>query len=115
MIRINSDGSLDATFKSGLFGLTSVSVVHLLSDNKILVGGNFTTYNGASVGNLIRLNSDGSIDNSLNVGLGFGSGVPTSIVQSNDGKIIIGGSFKLYREKSVDGIIKINNDGTLCQ
>jgi uncharacterized delta-60 repeat protein len=71
MIRINSDGSLDATFKSGLFGLTSVSVVHLLSDNKILVGGNFTTYNGASVGNLIRLNSDGSIDNSLNVGLGF--------------------------------------------
>jgi uncharacterized delta-60 repeat protein len=115
MIRINSDGSLDATFKSGLFGLTSVSVVHLLSDNKILVGGNFTTYNGASVGNLIRLNSDGSIDNSLNVGLGFGSGVPTSIVQSYDGKIIIGGSFKLYREKSVDGIIKINNDGTLCQ
>jgi uncharacterized delta-60 repeat protein len=115
MIRINSDGSLDATFKSGLFGLTSVSVVHLLSDNKILVGGNFTTYNGASVGNLIRLNSDGSIDNSLNVGLGFGSGVPTSIVQSNEGKIIIGGSFKLYREKSVDGIIKINNDGTLCQ
>ena len=121
LIRINSDGSIDATFNSGLFGLTTVSagtavsVVHLLSDNKILVGGNFTTYNGASVGNLIRLNSDGSIDNSLNVGLGFGSGVPTSIVQSNDGKIIIGGSFKLYREKSVDGIIKINNDGTLCQ
>jgi uncharacterized delta-60 repeat protein len=115
LIRINSDGSIDATFNSGLFGLTTVSVVHLLSDNKILVGGNFTTYNGASVGNLIRLNSDGSIDNSLNVGLGFGTGVPTSIVQSNDGKIIIGGSFKLYREKSVDGIIKINNDGTLCQ
>ena len=115
LIRINSDGSIDATFNTGLFGLTTVSVVHLLSDNKILVGGNFTTYNGASVGNLIRLNNDGSIDNSLNVGLGFGSGVPTSIVQSNDGKIIIGGSFKLYREKSVDGIIKINNDGTLCQ
>jgi len=115
MIRINSDGSLDATFKSGLFGLTSVSVVHLLSDNKIMVGGNFTSFNGTSVGNLIRLNQDGSIDNSLNVGLGFGNGVPSSIVQSNDGKIIIGGSFKLYREKSVDGIIKINNDGTLCQ
>jgi len=115
LIRINSDGSIDATFNSGLFGLTSVSVVHLLSDNKILVGGNFTSYNGASVGNLIRLNNDGSIDNSLNVGLGFGGGVPTSIVQSNDGKIIIAGSFKLYREKSVDGIIKINNDGTLCQ
>jgi uncharacterized delta-60 repeat protein len=115
LIRINSDGSIDATFNSGLFGLTSVSVVHLLSDNKILVGGNFTSYNGASVGNLIRLNNDGSIDNSLNVGLGFGNGVPTSIVQSNDGKIIIGGSFKLYREKSVDGIIKINNDGTICQ
>ena len=115
LIRINSDGSIDATFNSGLFGLTSVSVVHLLSDNKILVGGNFTSYNGASVGNLIRLNQDGSIDNSLNVGIGFGNGVPSSIVQSNDGKIIIGGSFKLYREKSVDGIIKINNDGTLCQ
>jgi uncharacterized delta-60 repeat protein len=115
LIRINSDGSLDATFKSGLFGLTTVSVVHLLSDNKILVGGNFTTYNGTSVGNLIRLNQDGSIDNSFNSGLGFGNGLPLSIVQSNDGKIIIGGNFKLYRQKSVDGIVKINNDGTLCQ
>lgn len=115
MIRINSDGSIDATFNSSVFGLTTVSVVHLLSDNKILVGGNFSTYNGTSVGNLIRLNPDGSIDNSFNAGLGFGNGVPVSIVQSNDGKIIIGGSFKLYREKSVDGIVKINNDGTLCQ
>jgi uncharacterized delta-60 repeat protein len=115
LIRINSDGSLDATFKSGLFGLTSLSVFHLLSDNKIMVGGNFSTYNGASVGNLIRLNQDGSIDNSFNSGLGFGNGLPLSIVQSNDGKIIIGGNFKLYRQKSVDGIVKINNDGTLCQ
>ena len=114
-IRINSDGSIDATFNSSVFGLTTVSVVHLLSDNKILVGGNFTTYNGTSVGNLIRLNQDGSIDNSFNAGLGFGNGLPVSIVQSNDGKIIIGGNFKLYREKSVDGIVKINNDGTLCQ
>ena len=115
MIRINSDGSLDASFKSGLFGLSSVSVVHLLSDNKILVGGNFTSYNGTTVGNLIRLNQDGSIDNTFNAGLGFGNGLPVSIVQSNDGKIIIGGNFKSYREKSVDGIVKINNDGTLCQ
>ena len=114
-IRINSDGSIDATFNSSVFGLTTVSVVNLLSDNKILVGGNFTTYNGTSVGNLIRLNQDGSIDNSFNAGLGFGNGLPVSIVQSNDGKIIIGGNFKLYREKSVDGIVKINNDGTLCQ
>jgi hypothetical protein len=36
-----------------------------------LVGGDFTSYNGTSVNRVIRLNTDGSVDNTFSIGTGF--------------------------------------------
>ncbi len=36
--------------------------VAVQSDGKILIGGDFTTYNGTARGRVARLNSDGSLD-----------------------------------------------------
>ncbi len=47
----------------------------LQSDGKILIGGDFTTYNDLSTVRVTRLNPDGSKDSSLEIGIGFSSAV----------------------------------------
>lgn len=94
LARLNFDGSIDSTFDigTGLDNLSSSNSIRgwdlvLMPDGKILVSGIFVSYNGQPVGNLFRLNADGSLDTSF---------VPPYIpFQSNaafqsDGKIIVG-------------------------
>lgn len=66
--RLNSDGSLDASFNPGSGADESVKVMKLQSDGKILIGGEFTSYDGTPRRHIARLNEDGSLD------LGFGDG-----------------------------------------
>lgn len=83
----------------------------LQADGKIVIGGEFTNYNGISSQRLARINSNGSIDNSFNIGLGFNGIVWVVDVQS-DGKILVGGSFSMFNGVSCSGIIRLNIDGS---
>lgn len=111
IIRLNTDGTKDTTFNSGTGFNDSVSTIVLQSDGKILIGGSFTSYNGASVNRIIRLNADGSKDTTFTIGTGFNESV-FSITTQNDGKIIVGGRFTNYNGVSQNRIIRLNNDGT---
>ncbi|CAC9976510.1 DUF7619 domain-containing protein [Flavobacterium panici] len=102
LIRLNIDGTVDATFKSeivpGLFGK-----IKLLSNEKILVIDSYK---------LQRLNKDGSIDNSFNYGT-FNFTSKTSIAIQTDGKILCGGNFSTYNDINIKGLIRLNTNGTL--
>lgn len=112
IIRLNSDGSKDISFNSGTgFSSTLVTSIALQNDGKILVGGNFSTYQGIVENRIIRLNSDGSKDTSFNSGTGFNGDV-WSIAIQNDGKILIGGSFSTYKGITENRIIRLNPDGS---
>ncbi len=65
-------GDLDTTFTAGVttFGSTA-SVVEVQADGRVLVGGNFRVVNGRSYSGLVRLNANGTIDQSFNIGTGF--------------------------------------------
>ncbi len=72
--RLNSDGTLDTTFDpnnnlSAAFWNNNNSVyvnsIAVDATGKILVGGWFDKFGSNSVGNLVRLNSDGTLDNSF--------------------------------------------------
>jgi hypothetical protein len=67
----------------------------LQSDGKVLIGGEFTSYDGNPCRNFARINTDGSFDNTFNIGSGTNSTVNTIAVKS-DGKILIGGAFWTY-------------------
>jgi uncharacterized delta-60 repeat protein len=114
IIRLNSDGSVDNTFLSIDDGFNSqVRSIAIQSDGKILVGGNFTTYNGTGSNYIIRLNSDGSVDNTfLSIDDGFDSRVFSISIQS-DGKILIGGQFTTYNGTNSNYIIRLNSDGSV--
>ena len=117
IVRLNTDGSRDISFSTGNGFDNAVNEIKLQPDGKILVGGHFFLYNGEVKRGLIRLNINGTIDNSFNTGLGFwtstGStgGVQSLIIMPN-GKILVFGNFFKYNNVIENGIVCLNSDGT---
>ena len=119
LARLNTDGTLDTAFNLGGTGIndtgtnSGVSTVAVQSDGKILIGGDFTIYNGTTVNHLARLNTDGTLDTAFNSGgTGPDNEVLTIAVQS-DGKILIGGAFNSYNGTVINKVARLKTDGTL--
>ena len=112
--RLNADGTLDTSFTSASgtgFDYT-VYIFLVQSDGKILVGGDFGTYNGDAVGHMARLNANGTRDTTFNPsGEGLNNTPYGFSIQSN-GKILVGGSFSTYNGDPVGYIVSLNSDGT---
>jgi uncharacterized delta-60 repeat protein len=117
--RLNEDGSLDLTFNFGV-GLSfdgHIKTTAIQSDGKIIIGGDFTSYNGILMRNIARLDKNGSVDFTFMVQNGFKSLSSTSsvnaIVIDNNGKIVVGGSFSSYNDTSRSFITRLNTNGSL--
>ena len=92
---------------------TLVNKVIVQPDGKILVGGGFDNYAGSGKNNLVRLNSDGTVDSTFNPG---GSG-PDFLVQDidlmPDGRILIAGNFGTYNGIQNYFVARLFPNGTL--
>ncbi len=110
--RLNTDGSLDATFNVGAGADFYLNSIAIQSDGKIIIGGMFTTYNGTARSRVARINADGSLDATFNPGTGANFYVNSTVIQS-DGKIVIGGNFTTYNSQAINRIARINADGSL--
>jgi uncharacterized delta-60 repeat protein len=114
IVRLNTDGTADtgsswnqgAGFNSTVYGMA------VQSDQKIIVGGIFSNYSGSNISRIIRLNTNGTIDNTFNQGTSFNSTVTSLGIQS-DGKIIVKGTFTAYSGSIANGVVRLNTDGTL--
>jgi uncharacterized delta-60 repeat protein len=118
LVRLNSNGTLDSGFTSGgpngFDG--AVRSLALQPDGKVIVGGDFSQYNGVNVNNrLVRLNSNGTLDPGFTSGgaTGFNNSVYSLALQP-DGKILAGGFFGAYNGVGVNSyLVRLNSDGTL--
>ncbi|WP_175455537.1 T9SS type A sorting domain-containing protein [Winogradskyella thalassocola] len=110
--RLNTDGSLDTTFNVGTGANSEIEEITIQADGKIIIGGSFTSYNGISINRIARLNTDGSLDTTFNVGTGVNNSVRSIAIQA-DGKVIIGGFFTSYNDISSNYFVRINADGSL--
>src|SRR5262249_5011089 len=85
LARLNADGSLDASFNAGLgYGPNGeVRALAIQTGGQVLVGGNFTSFNGTALNNIARLNVDGTLDSSFAtvVGSGANSTVESILLQ----------------------------------
>ena len=88
-----------------------IRAIALQPDGKILVGGNFNNYNNSFSGKIIRLNSDGSIDQGFTYSNEF-NGTVRAIAVQKDGKIVVGGDFSYYYDFYCPQIVRLNTDGT---
>jgi len=108
--RVNSDGSLDTTFDAGSGFSSPPSQLLVQADGRVIAVGEFTSYNGASVTGIVRINTDGSRDSTFNVTT---SQSPRVAATRIDGRIIIGGSFTTVNGTARTGIARLNTDGSL--
>jgi uncharacterized delta-60 repeat protein len=114
LARLNSDGSLDSSFLSGLAGPDAgVWSIALQGDGKILIGGYFINVNGVTRSYLARLNPDGSFDSSFLNGLAGPDYDVLSITFQSDGKVLIGGGFGSVNGRGQSGVARLNPDGSL--
>ena len=111
IMRLTTDGFADGTFNAGGTAANSfVNAIHVLSDGKIMIGGNFSSYNGMNTNHLARLNIDGSPDGSFNAG---GNGtedyINALIPVNNEQKILLAGNFSSYNGYGKTRIARIFN------
>lgn len=122
-VNAQQDGTLDNTFNCGsgigrYIGKNKAYIqqIAVQADNKLLIAGNYTSFNNKNINYLVRLNSDGTIDSTFQTGSGFiGTslypGLNSIAIQSN-GKIIVAGSFNSYNGRKCNDIIRLNKDGS---
>ena len=98
LARLNADGSVDNFFTPGLAANDLVSSITLQPDTRIVLGGQFTLFNGITRHRITRLNNDGTIDSMINFGLGADSYVAATLFQTNThtGMIVLAGGFSSY-------------------
>ncbi len=123
LLRLQASGAADAAFDPGT-GPKQGSTGGLLeglavqADGKILVVGEFDTFNGQAAAGVVRLLADGSVDTGFNVGTG-GSAASTTytyldaVTVQPDGKILVSGSFTSFNGQPASGLVRLNANGSL--
>lgn len=105
LLRLNADGTPDATFDAGTASTTGYGlVVEPLASGQLLVGGSFTTYNGVARSKVVRLTATGGVDTSF-APAQLTASVKRLAVQP-DGKILVGGEQGL-------GLLRLTASGSL--
>jgi uncharacterized delta-60 repeat protein len=121
VIRLNTDGTYDNSFDldgKAVYDITGTNDagydVDVQSDGRIVIGGSTTTT--ATHGLMLRLNSDGTLDNNfdgdgkLTINAGS-SDVILSVVVQPDGKILGGGNVGPFATMKLL-IVKLNSNGS---
>jgi uncharacterized delta-60 repeat protein len=110
-------GSAASGSLSGAAG-AQIYTVAVQSDGKILVGGDFSSWNGATASGLVRLNADFTVDTGF---LANVASAPTddtaffpvrAIRPLADGDIWIGGDFSAWNANVAKGLVRLNSDGS---
>lgn len=123
LARVNSDGSLDATFNPDMND--AVSVIKVQADGSLLVGGGFSgiqanavilvggafaNISGVSAGNIAMLNSSGSVNAAFQV---RANGAVNALMSLSDGSAIVGGAFTTFGGATRNRLAKLSADASL--
>ena len=112
IVRLNTNGTVDTTFNAGTGFNESVKAIGVQPDGRVVAVGHFTTVNGVNRNRIVRLNSDGSIDDTFNPGGGANNPIRDMLVQP-DGRTVIVGDFSSFNGIARKGVARINSEGTL--
>lgn len=110
--RLHSDGYLDSSFDPGAGANGPVHAVSALSSGKVLIGGNFTSFNNATMNRIARLNADGSVDAGFAVGAGA-DGPVLAVAETADGRLLAGGQFSSVGGQARRNLVRLLPDGSV--
>ena len=117
--RIHTNGDLDTSFNPmGTGGTSQIQTIVIQNDGKFIIGGNFNMFNNQNISKLIRLNSDGTIDNSFVLpnwvtGTSVDAVLPILNTTTNELDYIVGGNYRSIGGVNKNGFTKINSNANL--
>ncbi|WP_264565853.1 T9SS type A sorting domain-containing protein [Flavobacterium sp. N3904] len=110
--RYNSDFSIDETFKNDIFFDKEVTDVKVFGSS-IYASGLFSLVDGITKNSIVKLNPDGIIDASFDVGVGA-NGHGFSMTPLDDGKLIVSGNFlSIVDNVQSYNMARLNLDGSI--
>ena len=118
--RFNPDSSLDGTYNIGIGSNNAVCTVLVQPTtqyirntinytNKLILGGIFTSISGSTSSGSVRLNGDGTVDTTFNVGAGFSGSVDVRTIASTGSLLVFGGNFTFYSGSSSNRIAFVDS------
>lgn len=120
VVRMEVDGTLDETYNydpvakaSYAGGNGAINDAYLQADNKLILVGDFTTFNGEAKNRIVRLNDQGKVDGTFNTGSGADGSITSIQKDLVSGKLLLVGSFASFNGKSYRNIVRLNEDGSV--
>lgn len=113
--RLNSNGSLDTTFNPGtgangtVFAI-SAAANQFSSSTEIIIGGDFTSYNGVNRGRVAQLATNGTLNN-LFFNSSGANGTIYTILNFSD-YIYLGGAFTSFNASPKNRLLRLRNYGS---
>lgn len=118
---LNLDGTLDKTFrfsgaKAFAGGNGQVKAWYHKTGalkGKIVLYGEFSSFDGEAHGYIVRLNADGTVDKSFAVGKGANYYVRSVTYNDKTGKYLLTGDFRTFNNVSTPKIVMLNTNGAI--
>ncbi len=118
---LNLDGTLDTTFRfsngKALAGANGPTSAYYHSSGslkgKIVVFGSFSSFDGKANGNIVRLNEDGTIDETFNIGSGANYRIRNVTYNEKTGKYLITGNFRTFNGFLSPRMVMLNANGSI--
>ncbi|MEJ5995400.1 DUF5008 domain-containing protein [Pedobacter sp. Du54] len=120
MVCMKFDGAMDSTFhydkatkQSPPAGNGEITDAFQQADGKLVLVGAFSTFNGTPANRIVRINLDGSVDQTFKAGTGADNNITSVTYNAATDRILITGSFTTYNGNSMKGVALLNADGSL--
>lgn len=121
---MDQTGNLDTTYNFDRNGLLNygtngnirdaIQLMNGTTPGKIIIAGDFTTYNSEPVGRILMLDDNGKRDQSFNVGIGANGIISKITYNPVTKKILLSGNFTQFNGSSKPwGLVMLNEDGTI--
>ena len=112
LARLLPAGGIDPTFAVGTAANGTIRDIESDAQGRLVLVGNFTSFNGTAANRIVRLLADGSRDTSFQIGTGFNREVWT-VTMLPSGKIAVGGAFDSYQGVSSPKMIVLMPNGSI--
>src|SRR5690606_14707868 len=124
LARLNADGSLDSTFRfdaaanrfrpGGNGNVLTIRHDSGPHEGKFVVYGTFNQFDGVPAGRILRLNADGTVDETFNTGgTGADQAIDKLFYNATTGKYNPAGQFRRFNGQPANRLAVLNEDGTL--
>lgn len=112
LARLLPTGQVDLTFNPGSGPNGWLNAITVLRNGQVVIGGNFTAYNGTAVGRIARINPNGTLDPTFATGSGFGQQVGF-VAELPGNALFVGSPSNIFKGTPVGPGVRLTASGSL--